>query len=167
MVNSDNILKECINSLLATSGKYIGLCQPDLYTLPSWKNLCTSSARQVPGGLHLGEGISLLPRNPWEGTWKIHFLLRPLSGAMKKVYLSPRPFKHGSMTPLFWGMIPFLKGHGDSRYLTLAEEVGICCPSPALAAARLSEAPSPEALAERKGCSHTENLPPLRFLPFG
>ena len=29
---------------------------------------------------------------------------------------SPRPFKNGSMTPLFWVMIPFFKGHGDPRW---------------------------------------------------
>ena len=33
-----------------------------------------------------------------------------------KALESPRPFKYGSMTPLFGGMTPFVKGHGDSRY---------------------------------------------------
>ena len=26
------------------------------------------------------------------------------------------PFLHGSMTPLFWVMTPFVKGQGDSRH---------------------------------------------------
>ena len=29
---------------------------------------------------------------------------------------SPRPFKNGSLIPVFCVMTPFFKGHGDSRY---------------------------------------------------
>ena len=40
----------------------------------------------------------------------------PLLPVCVCVYLeSPRPIKHGVMTPRFWPVTPFLRGHGDSR----------------------------------------------------